>query len=134
MADEDKIATIIRDWAKAVASGDRNGVLAHHDDELVMIDFPNTVRGLEAYAKTWDFFDDSRRGEVTFAPSNLEVTAGDTVAFAHCDIHCDGTKAGPIDLRLTTGLVKRGEAWVITHEHHSMPTKDEVLIGPDVER
>ncbi|MCG7505850.1 nuclear transport factor 2 family protein [Mesorhizobium sp. IRAMC:0171] len=54
------------------------------------------------------------------------------MAFAFCDIHCDGTTAVPLDLRLTVGFVKHENDWVITHEHHSVPTKDEVLVGPDV--
>jgi ketosteroid isomerase-like protein len=132
MGNEEKIATIIRDWTRAIENRDREGILAKHADDLLMIDFPNTVHGIAAYAKTWDFFDQSRRGEVVFRPSNLKVTAGDHVAFAHCDIHCEGTTAGPIDLRLTTGLVKRGGEWIVTHEHHSMPTENETLIGPDV--
>ena len=129
---EPHICDLITCWAQAVAVGDRAGVLVHHADDIVMIDFPNTVRGIDAYSATWDFFDDSRRGEVTFAPSGIEVTAGADVAFAHCDIHCDGTTAGSFDLRLTTCLVKRDGNWVITHEHHSVPAKDDVLIGPDV--
>lgn len=134
MTDDDRIAALITGWAHAVARGDRDGVLANHAADILMIDFPNTVSGIDAYAKTWAFFDDSRRGPVTFSPSGLKVTASGDVAFAHCNIHCDGTTAGPIDLRLTVGLVKHEDAWIITHEHHSMPTKDEVLIGPDVPR
>lgn len=130
--DETRIRSMITEWAKAIEHQDRPGILARHSDDVVMIDFPNTVRGIDAYGKTWDFFDDSRRGVVTFEPHGIEVTAGDTVAFAFCDIHCDGTIAGPLDLRLTVGFVKRGNDWVITHEHHSVPTRDEVLVGPDV--
>lgn len=130
--DETLIRDLIESWAQAVATGDRAGTLAHHSENIVMIDFPNTVRGIKAYATTWDFFDDSRRGTVVFAPSEIEVTAGKDVAFVHCSIHCDGTTGGSFDLRLTTCLVKRGEEWVVTHEHHSVPTKDDVLIGPDV--
>lgn len=130
--DERRIKSMITDWAKSIERQDRRGILAGHSSDVVMIDFPNTVRGIDAYAKTWDFFDDSRRGNVTFEPHGIEVTAGDTVAFAFCDIHCDGTTAGPLDLRLTVGLVKGGDDWVITHEHHSVPTENEVLVGPGV--
>lgn len=132
MADDRQIASIITDWTRAIERGDREGVLAAHAEDIVMIDFPNVVRGIDAYARTWDFFDASRRGIVTFTPRDIEVTAGDDVAFAHCRVHCDGTTAGPIDFRLTVGLTKSGDNWIITHEHHSMPTQDSALIGPDV--
>ncbi len=61
-SDHIHIRDMIVRWADAVASGDRQGILANHADDLVMIDFPNTVRGLAAYDRTWQFFDDSRRG------------------------------------------------------------------------
>ena len=35
------------------------------------------------------------------------------------------------DFRLTTGLRKMGGKWVIVHEHHSVPTKEERFIGPN---
>ena len=36
--------------------------------------------------------------------------------------------------RLTTCLERRGDDWVVVHEHHSMPTTDNTLIGPNVEK
>jgi ketosteroid isomerase-like protein len=42
-----------------------------------------------------------------------------------------GTTAGPIDSRVTLGFEKRGDAWRILHEHHSMPVTDDSMIGPD---
>lgn len=132
--DESVIQELILNWTKAIATGDRQTILAHHARDVLMFDFPNTVSGIDAYDKTWQFFDDSRRGQVIFEPRDVKVTAGDDVAFASCEIHCEGTTAGPIDLRLTVGLERRGGEWLITHEHHSMPTTDETLIGPDVRK
>lgn len=134
MSDEATIRTMIQDWADAVAKGDRDRILAAHSGDLLMFDFPNTVKDIDAYSRTWQFFDDSRRGPVTFRPSDVRIHVGGDVAFASCDIHCDGTTAGAFDLRLTTGLERRDGEWIIVHEHHSVPTQDEVLIGPDVER
>lgn len=131
---ETPIRALILNWAKAVAEGNREAILAHHARDVLMFDFPNTVRGIDAYDKTWRFFDDSRRGRVTFAPRDIEVTAGDDVAFASCEIHCDGTAAGPIDFRLTVCLEQRDGEWTVIHEHHSMPTKDDALIGPDAKQ
>ena len=132
MNDTSAITQIIESWAAAVAAGNRDGIMAGHSDDLLMFDFPNIVKGLTAHSKTWDFFDDSRRGPVTFRPFGMRVHAAADVAFASCEIHCDGTTAGAFDLRLTTCLEKRAGAWTIVHEHHSVPTKDETLIGPDV--
>ena len=75
MSNEEKIAAIIRDWTLAIENRDREGILAKHDDDLVMIDFPNTVT----------------------SPSLIATFIAN-----------------------------------VTHEHHSMPTGNETLIGPEV--
>lgn len=124
-----RIEKIVVDWARAVSAGDRKAVLKHHSDDLLMFDFPDVVEGIEAYDGTWDFFYASPKGPVTYEPSDLRVAAGDDVAFVTCKVHCDGTSAGPLDFRLTVGLEKRDGEWLITHEHHSVPTVEERFIG-----
>lgn len=124
------VKKIIIDWTRAISSGDRQGILSHHAGNLLMFDFPSKVEGIDAYDETWDFFFDKPKGPITFEPRDLDVTAGDKVAFATCEIHCDGTSAGPLDLRLTVGLEKRDGKWLITHEHHSVPTREERFIDP----
>ena len=104
--DEKAVRTVIENWARAVESCDRKGILANHADDLLMFDFPDVVRGLEAYDKTWDFFFDKPKGPIRYMPKDLVVTAGDQVAFATCLVHCDGTSAGALDFRLTTGVKK----------------------------
>lgn len=133
MTDDTKaeIRTVIKDWAAAVAAGDRKAILAQHSPDLLMFDFPDTKRGIDAYDKQWDFFYMDPKGPISFVPSDIEVTAGDDVAFATCLVHCDGTSAGPLDFRLTTGLRKLAGEWVIIHEHHSVPTVEERFLGPD---
>jgi ketosteroid isomerase-like protein len=128
---ESKVATIVERFLIAVSRGDREGIRARHGKDLLMYDFPDTVRGIEAYDRTWDFFFDQQRGPITFSPSNLQATAGDSVGFVTCEVHCEGTAAGPLDFRLTVGLVKREGNWEITHEHHSLPTGDERYVMPE---
>ena len=130
MSAENEVRTIIESWAKAVSGGNRKAILAHHADNLLMFDFPATVRGLDAYNKTWDFFFANPRGPISFVPRDLVVIADNEVAFASCEMHCDGTSAGPVDFRLTTGLRKIDGEWVIVHEHHSVPTEHASLISP----
>jgi ketosteroid isomerase-like protein len=56
MSNEDKIRGLIESWARSVSAGNRKAILAHHSPNLVMFDFPNEIRGLKAYDKTWDSF------------------------------------------------------------------------------
>lgn len=134
MHNGNEVRAVIEKWARAVSCGDRAAILANHSADLVMFDFPNEVRGLDEYDRTWDFFFSDPRGPIVFEPTTIEVTAGDDVAFASCLFHCDGTSGGSLDFRLTVGLRKQAGEWVIVHEHHSVRTIEERFIGPDVAR
>lgn len=106
MSNERDIRTLIENWARAISDGNRDAILAHHSSDLLMSDFPDTKNGIDAYDKQWDFFYVDPRGPISFVPNDLRVTADDEVAFATCMIHCEGTSAGALDLRLTMGLRK----------------------------
>ena len=127
--DEAHIRTLIERWAEAVHAGDLDGVLMDHSPDIVMFDVPppsDGVRGIDAYRTTWPpFFEWQRKGAV-FEIVDLDVTAGDEVAFAHALLRC-GTAAeleqDPGNrLRLTIGLRRENGRWVVSHEHHSFPS------------
>jgi uncharacterized protein (TIGR02246 family) len=126
--DEKQIRSLIESWAQAVHGGDMNGVLADHSDDIVMFDVPppyEGVLGIDAYRETWPpFFEWQARG-ASFEIVSLDVTAGEGVAYAHALLRC-GTQQELADnpdnrLRLTVGLRKEGDRWIVAHEHHSFP-------------
>jgi ketosteroid isomerase-like protein len=55
----------------------------------------------------------------------MNVTAGSEVAFVTALMRCAGTEANgqesELDFRLTIGLCKIEDRWIVTHEHHSIP-------------
>jgi uncharacterized protein (TIGR02246 family) len=125
-SDENQIRTLIERWATAVHAGDLDAVLADHADDIVMFDVPpphDGVHGIDAYRATWPpFFKWQARG-ASFEITELDVTAGDDVAFAHALLRCgmpDELAADPDQrLRLSIGLRKENGRWVVAHEHHS---------------
>ncbi len=119
MHDENQIRTLLEAWAQAVRDVDMAGILAHHVDDMVMFDVPLPLQslGMEAYRETWElFFRYSSGGPGSFDLVELDVTAGDTVAFAHGIVGIGASR-----LRLTVGLRKEKGGWLIAHEHHSYP-------------
>jgi uncharacterized protein (TIGR02246 family) len=126
--DEHEIRNLIERWAEAVHAGDLDGVLDAHAKDIVMFDVPppdDGVRGIDAYRETWpSFFVWQARG-ASFEILELEVTAGEGVAFAHALLRCgmpDELAERPERrLRLTIGLRKEQGRWVVAHEHHSFP-------------
>jgi uncharacterized protein (TIGR02246 family) len=128
---EQQIRDLIERWAAAVHTGDLDTVLKDHADDIVMFDVPppeNGVRGFDAYRSTWPPFFEWQRSGAIFEIVELDVTAGEDVAFAHALLRC-GTAAefeqNPDNrLRITLGLRKENGRWVVTHEHHSFPATD----------
>lgn len=126
MTPDDTIRDLIERWAEAVHAGDLDGVLKDHASDIVMFDVPppeRGVRGFDAYRETWPPFFEWQRSGATFAIEELEVTEGEDVAFAFALLRC-GTEEELREhpdrrLRLTVGLRRDGDRWLVAHEHHS---------------
>lgn len=120
------IRRLVDTWARAAHEGDIDAVLADHADDIVMFDVPppeEGARGLDAYRATWSPFFDWQRTGARFDLLEVDVTAGDDVAYVWALLRC-GTEADLAAepdrrLRLTLGLRREGGRWVVTHEHHS---------------
>lgn len=126
--DENQIRALVQQWAEAVHGGDLDTVLAQHSDDIVMFDVPPPyvgVRGVDAYAATWPPFFEWQRQGASFDVEELDVTAGEDVAYAFALLRCgtaEDLAAKPdTRLRLTLGLRKENGEWTVAHEHHSFP-------------
>jgi len=125
--DEVAIRNLVEDWASAVRRKDLDAILLNHSPDMLMFDVPPPLesKGLEAYKKTWDLFFSWAHEPVVFDIREMSVTAGDDVAVVTSFIRCAGTEANGMDIdldfRLTIGLRKMDNQWIITHEHHSIP-------------
>ncbi|WBB68297.1 SgcJ/EcaC family oxidoreductase [Micromonospora sp. WMMD812] len=126
--DETRIRDLVERWTRAVRAGDLAGVLADHAEDIVMYDVPppcQGVRGIEAYARSWPAFFEWQAAGATFELAELDITAGETVAYAHALLRCgtpaDLARKPEFLLRLTLGLRKEDGRWVVAHEHHSFP-------------
>ncbi|MDD9371150.1 MAG: nuclear transport factor 2 family protein, partial [Acidimicrobiales bacterium] len=112
---EAEILRLVEAWARAVHEGDIAGVLADHSDDIVMFDVPppeDGARGVDAYRATWPPFFEWQRTGALFEVVEVDVTAGDDVAFVWALLRC-GTEADLAAtpdrrLRLTLGLRREG--------------------------
>ena len=124
---EAAIRTLVEAWAKAVRNRNLSGILANHSPDIVMFDVPPPLqsKGIEAYERTWALFYSWCDDPVVFEISEMNITAGEDVAFATALMRCapaeQNGKRAELDFRLTLGLRKVGDQWTITHEHHSIP-------------
>ena len=131
MSDEQAIRDVFTGWVEAIQTQNLKGVVANHDPSIVMFDVPppyNGVRGIDEYRESWPpFFEWLRQGAV-FRLLELDVIAGADVAFAYALLRCGTQKefdANPDNrLRITVGLRKTDDRWLVVHEHHSFPMLD----------
>jgi ketosteroid isomerase-like protein len=125
--DETAIRDLIENWAKAVRNKNMEGILYNHSSDILMFDVPPPIqsKGIEAYKQTWDFFYGWYQGNPAFDIREMNVTAGNDVAFVTALMFCAGKTVNgdtsELDFRLTVGLRKIGDRWIVEHEHHSLP-------------
>ena len=125
--DEVAIRVLVEDWASAVRRKDFPGILRNHSSNLLVFDVPPPFqsKGIDAYKKTWDLFFSWAHEPVVFDIKEMSITAGSDVAFVTAVLQCSGREARgediELDFRLTIGLRKINDQWIIIHEHHSIP-------------
>jgi uncharacterized protein (TIGR02246 family) len=128
--DEADLRELIARWSEAVQREDLAGIRADHDPDILMFDVPPPFvsRGTDAYMATWQTFYASQAKPVKFYFEDVEIAAGNDVAFATAVGHCVNIErngeATNLAFRLTMGFRKRDGKWWIVHEHHSLPATD----------
>jgi len=125
---ESDIRNLINNWLTGIRNRNLDEILPSHSSDILMFDLPGPVqlRGIDAYKKSWYPLFMWLREAGAFDLSEINITAGEDVAFATALIHCKGTEASgePAEVlgRLTIGLRKTDGQWIVTHEHHSEPS------------
>ena len=128
-ADEAAIGALLEQWASAVRAKDLKGILANHSPEMVMFDVPPPLqsKGIDAYRKTWELFFSWSDNPVVYDFDEMNVTAGNDVAYVIALMRCAGTETNgkriKLGFRLTMGLRKIRGQWTVMHEHHSIPAE-----------
>jgi uncharacterized protein (TIGR02246 family) len=124
-----EILALIERWTAAVRSENRDAIRQDHDADMLMFDVPPPFlsRGLDAYMATWELFFSSVEKPVAFDFHDIEITAGEDVAFATATGNCVNIDSKgnrePLQFRLTMGLRKIEGQWRVMHEHHSLPAE-----------
>ena len=133
--DDKQIRDLIERWVAAIRDRDLDALLADHADDIVMFDVPppyEGVRGMDAYRSTWPPFFEFINAGAMFEIVELNVVGGADVAFAYALLKCGKPdEIGEQRLRLTVGLRRDGDRWVVVHEHHSFsddsfPAQDDI--------
>ena len=124
-----QIQAVVDEWFNAARTKNLEKLMTlySNDPELYGLTPPlvQDKQQLRDILKQW--FDGIDSGK-DFDHKDTKITASDTVAFCSglCCAPLPGEQKGSkIWMRFTTGFEKRGDKWVATHEHVSVPFRME---------
>lgn len=117
-----EIQSVVESWVTAIQQKNITGILENHTNDILMFDVPVPLqsRGLREYKETWElFFKYSNGGKDSFQLEEFQIHESATIAFCTALIKLSNSPAP--QCRLTIGLKKISNQWMIVHEHHSSP-------------
>ena len=124
--DEGVIRALVESWVKGCTKN-INGILAIDSPEILRFDLPGPVRstGIKAYKHTWDVCFSWSQESGAFNLAEMNIAADNDVPFVAALVHRARTASSEerelLRFRLTIGLHKIGDQWIVTHEYHSIP-------------
>ena len=125
----------IEDWAKAIRARDIERVLSFYAPDIVSFDLdpPLQYAGAANKRRAWQAFFAAHAGSIVYEVRELNVTCSGTVAFAHSVNHVSGTlvsgHSSDLHVRWTACLRQVDGAWLIVHDHVSIPADLEKISG-----
>jgi ketosteroid isomerase-like protein len=125
--DEARIREFIEERVRAIRDKDIDALMSAHAPDVVMFDALDPLRyvGSKAARERAAQWLSWYRGSVGYEVRDLSVTAGDGAAFCHYLYRVTGamTNGREVDMwvRSTVCFRKVEGAWVVAHEHTSVP-------------
>ena len=123
-----EIQTLMDRWLRDVKAADIDKLMSHYAPDVLAFDAALQLqfKGTEAYGKHWRACMEMCPGPVTYEMHQLQITAGEDVAFAHYLNRCGGIDDETGEERAAwmrgTGCFRRiAGNWKIVHEHFSAP-------------
>lgn len=124
---ETELRSQLEDWARAVRARDVERIFSHYAPDIVAFDAIAQLqfKGAEAYRKHWETCMAMCAGPMIFELHELQITAGDDLAFVHGLNRCGGTGPDGKEMvgwtRMTACFRKLHGQWQVVHEHFSAP-------------
>ena len=124
---EPLIRQAVQAWAAAITGKDIERVLSFYSPELVSFDLDPPLRyaGLDNKRRAWAKFFEVHTGALHYDVTELSVTADSSMASVHSLNHVKGELANgqtsDMWVRWTAFFRNVNGAWVIVHDHASVP-------------
>ena len=127
--DEAEIRRLLDRWAKAFRAKDLRGIMSIYEPGQALVAYdvvaPLQYTGYEAYEKDYKEFLDAFQGPIEVEIRDVNIMAGDWVAFSRGLERITGTmkNGGKLDVwvRFTECYRKTNGRWLAVHDHISVP-------------
>ena len=123
----DEITALYDGWVAAIRNKDLAGALSHYSPDVVAFDLINPLqyKGVGAVRERLQKWFASFNGPLGYEVRDVQVSAGEEVAFSHSMNHVQATTndGKSIDMwwRATLCYRRQGNEWLVTHSHTSVP-------------
>ena len=123
---ETRVRDCIDGVAQALRAKDVDALMAHYAADCVIFDLmPLQTLGRDAYRRNFESWFGMVKGPIDFEIRDLRIDARDDIAFAHYTSRVRSTRTSgastDYQVRVTAGLRKADDRWLLTHEHVSLP-------------
>ena len=125
--DEAEIKRVIEGGVEAIRDKNIEDVMSLYAQEVVSFDIVPPLRymGADAFRKPWEEVFSSFQGPIGYEILDLNITAGDDVAFTYSLNRISGTMKNGLKtdlwLRWTACFRKINGKWLIVHHQNSVP-------------
>jgi ketosteroid isomerase-like protein len=128
MTREEQIREIIERWAEATRAGNKDQEQLNHAPDALIFDAlpPLKYDSAADYRQSFDeWWPDTAEDQGLYELQDLQITAGEDVAYAHALVRCGGARPDGSTfedlVRVTHCLRNTGEGWRVAHSHTSKP-------------
>jgi uncharacterized protein (TIGR02246 family) len=124
---EAEVRELVNRWLASIHTQDIDGIVSHYAPDILAFDAMSQLqfKGVKSYKKHWAACLGMCPGQLVFELHDLQVTAGEDVAFSHCLLRCGATGENGEEkmswMRMTACYRKVSGRWQVVHEHFSVP-------------
>lgn len=123
--EQSAIRTLLEDRSKAIRKKDLDQLMSYYSSDVIYFDIPGQYIGSDALRGRFTNWFDSYGGEIVQDISDLDIKLNGDTAITSMLIQSGGTlKNGQevtLQVRTTSCYQKLHGAWLIIHEHVSLP-------------
>ena len=121
----DEVLLIIQSWDQALLGKQVDHLVQQCADDVSMFDVSSQLDGVAQYKSEWEKFSPYFNDQMKISRRDVRLYAADDLAVMHCHSKVENPiLKGKLEMpwcRTTLCLQKKAGAWLVVHQHISMP-------------